>query len=462
MIYLIIEGIGNPRLIGFMSWIIALLVISFLILLTALYVAAEFSAVSTRRPRLVQMATEGNGLARQVLPIIGNPRQLDNYIAACQVGITVTSLLLGYFGQAQLTPVIAPLVSNLGSLSEATARTIATTSILVLLTALQMVLGELVPKAVGIQYPEQLALITYVPIRWSMIVFKPLIWLFNGSGRLILRLLGKTTENRHFHIHAPQEILMLFEESGASGKLDREERRLLQNSLQLREMAIRQVMIPRNRMLASPVDTPCGELLSLLADSQFSRMPLYDGTVDNIVGIAHLKDLVCLAQLPGQTDMRQAMREVLFVPETMPVDKVFAELQRRRLHVAIILDEYGGTAGLVTLEDLIEELFGELKDEYDPEALPPIRVLPDHHVQVRGDLLIAELNELLGLYLFSERVDTVGGLILSSLGHIPKINEKVQIAGQTLKVDAMSGKAVAVVSLEITAEQLQHLQEIIQ
>jgi CBS domain containing-hemolysin-like protein len=445
-----------------MYWLIAVLVVTFLILLTALYVAAEFSAVSARRPRLVQMAAEGHPLARQVLPIIRDPVRLDTYIAACQVGITISSLLLGFYGQAQLTPVIAPLLTGLGRFSEATARTVATTGMLVLLTSLQMVLGELVPKAVGIQYPERLALTTYIPILWSMILFKPLIWFFNGSGRLILRLLGKSSESRHFHIHAPQEILMLVEESSAGGQLDREERRLLENSLQLRELAVRQVMVPRNRMLASSIDTPCDELLALLADSQFSRMPLFDGSIDNIIGIAHLKDLVCLRQLPGQPDMRQVMREVLFVPETMSADEAFGEMQKHHYHVAIVLDEYGGTAGLVTLEDLIEELFGELKDEFDPEALPPVRTLPDQRVQVRGDVLVAELNELLGIYLPSEGVDTVGGLILSTLGHIPKSNEKVQIDDLTLKVDAMSGKAVAAVSLEVTPEQMQRLQETIQ
>jgi CBS domain containing-hemolysin-like protein len=445
-----------------MYWLIAVLVISFLILLTALYVAAEFSAVSARRPRLVQMAAEGNALARQVLPIIRDPSRLDAYIAACQVGITISSLLLGFYGQAQLTPVIAPLLTGLGRFSEPTARTLATTGMLVLLTALQMVLGELVPKAVGIQYPERLALATYIPMRWSMILFRPLIWFFNGSGRLILRVLGKSSESRHFHIHAPQEILMLVEESSAGGQLDREERRLLENSLQLRELAVRQVMVPRNRMLASPVDTPCDKLLSLLADSQYSRLPLYDGSIDNIIGIAHLKDLVCLRQLPGQPQMREVMRDVLFVPETMAADEVFGEMQKGHFHVAIVLDEYGGTAGLVTLEDLIEELFGELKDEFDPEALPPVRTLPDRRVQVRGDVLVAELNELLGLFLPSEGVDTVGGLIQSQLGHIPKTNEKVQIEDLILKVDAMSGKAVAAVSLEVTPEQLQRLQETIQ
>jgi CBS domain containing-hemolysin-like protein len=444
-----------------MTWFFVFLVITILILLTALYVAAEFSAVSARRPRLVQMAAEGNRAARSFLPIVRDPRRLDDYIAACQVGITIASLVLGYYGQARLTPVIAPWLSGLGRLSEAAARSIATSGVLVLLTALQMILGELVPKAVGIQYPERLAILTAAPMRWSMILFRPLIWIFNGSGRLILRLFGKGAHSEHFHLHNPQELMMLFEESSAGGALDQEERRLLKSSLELRQLAVRQVMIPRNRMLAEPAGRPCRELLSELADSHFSRLLLFDGTVDNVSGFVHLKDLLCLSQLPDQDDVRPAIRPVLFLPETLPVDQAFARLQRQRIHVAIVLDEYGGTAGMVTLEDLIEEIFGELQDEFDPQSAPPVRILSENQVQVRGDMRINELNELLELYLPTEDIDTIGGLVLSSLGSLPRVADQIEIDGVSLQVDAMDGRAVTVVRLTVSPEQVQRLRELI-
>jgi CBS domain containing-hemolysin-like protein len=445
-----------------MAWFLVFSIITILILLTALYVAAEFSAVSARRPRLVQMAAEGNRLARSLLPIVRDPGRLDTYIAACQVGITLSSLVLGFYGQAQLTPAIAPLLSNFGNLSEPLAVSIATSGVLILLTALQMILGELVPKSIGIQYPERLALLTAIPMQWSIALFKPLIWLFNGSGQLILRLSGIAVRSEHTHLHDPEEIIMLFEESGAGGLLDQEERRLLKNSLQLRELAVRQVMIPRNRMLAAPADQPSEALLALLADSPFSRLPVYDGSVDNIIGMLHLKDLLCLRLQTGQQDVRDAMRPVLFVPETMPVDQVFAQLQRQRYHVAVVLDEYGGTAGLVTLEDLIEEIFGDLKDEFDVEATPPIRIISENQVQVRGDMLVDELNELLGLFLPSEDVDTIGGLVLSRSGHVPKVHEQIELGDVILEVVEMDGKAVSAVNLSVTPEQMQRLKESIQ
>jgi CBS domain containing-hemolysin-like protein len=444
-----------------MTWFFVFLVITILILLTALYVAAEFSAVSARRPRLVQMAAQGNRTARLLLPIVRDPRRLDDYIAASQVGITISSLVLGYYGQAQLTPVITPWLAGLGRLAEAAARSIATSGVLILLTALQMILGELVPKAIGLQYPERLALVTAGPMRWSMALFRPLIWLFNGSGRLVLRLVGEKAHNEHFHLHNPQELVMLFEESSAGGALDREERRLLKSSLELRQLAVRQVMMPRNRMLAEPAGRPRRELLAELADSHFSRLLLFEGTVDNIVGFVHLKDLPCLGQHPDQEDVRRAIRPVLFLPETLPVDQAFARLQRQRIHVAIVLDEYGGTAGMVTLEDLIEEIFGELQDEFDPETIPPIRILSENQVQVRGDMLIEELNELLDLYLPVEDIDTIGGLVLSTLGSIPKEADQVEVDGVTMQVDEMEGRAVQAVRLFVTPEQVERLQELI-
>lgn len=442
-----------------MPWIAVLLTITILILINALYVAAEFSTVSARRSRLAQIAAGGNPLARLLLPIVHDPRRLDTYIAACQLGITASSLLLGFYGQSQLTPRVAPLLAGFGGLGEAALLSLAATSVLILLTFLQVIMGELVPKSISIQYPERLALLTALPMKWSTILLRPLIWFFNGSGRLLMRLTGLEVETPHTHIHAPQEILLLFEESTAGGLLDPEERRLLKNSLEMRQTAVRQVMIPRNRMLASPAGQPCHELLSLLADSPFSRLPLYEQSVDNIVGFVHLKDLLCLSLQPGEQEVRAVMRSVLFVPETMPADRVFAQLQRQRLHLAIVLDEYGGTAGFVTLEDLIEEVFGELQDEFDLDTGPPVRLVAENRIQVRGDMLVDELNEALDLILPSAEVDTIGGLVLNSLGHVPKVGERVELEGVTIMVDAMDGKGVTSVSLEITPEQRALLDE---
>jgi putative hemolysin len=444
-----------------MTWIIALLIIFFLISINAFYVAAEFSTVSARRSKLVQIAAEGNALARVLVPIVRDRRLLDTYVATCQIGITVSSLLLGFFGQSRLTPYVASLISSSDLLTSGAVLSITAVGVLLFLTTIQVILGELVPKSIGIQYPEQLALATILPMRWSTFLFKPLIWILNGSGRLILRMIGfsKEMEDAHTHIHTPREIMMLFEESSAGGQLDVEERRLLKNSLELREIPVRQVMIPRTRMLSASMDQTCEELLRLLADSPFSRLPLFEGTVDNVIGMVHLKDLLCLQLKEGVQDVRQAMRPVLFVPESTLAGSVFALLQNKRYHVAIVLDEYGGTSGFVTLEDLIEEIFGELQDEFDEQSIPPIRLVSDHWVEVRGDMIIDELNEALGLFLSSEEVDTIGGWVVNALGQIPEVGAVVNIDDNQVVVEQMQGNAVTLIRIKITPQQLERLNE---
>jgi putative hemolysin len=442
-----------------MTWIIAFLIIFILIFINALYVAAEFSTVSARRSRLVQIASDGNPLARMLVPVVRDRRSLDTYVTTCQIGITVSSLLLGFFGQSRLTPAIATVISVPEGISKGTIFSITAILVLLFLTTLQVILGELVPKSLGIQYPEQLALATIIPMRWSTIVFKPLIWILNGSDRLFLRLSGlsQDLEDAHTHIHTAREILILFEESSAAGELDLEERRLLKNSLHLREVPIRQVMIPRTRMLSAPVDQNCDELLGVLADSPFSRLPLFDGTIDNIVGIVHLKDLLCLCHKGEKRDERYAMRPALFVPESTLAGSVFALLQNKRYHVAIVLDEYGGTSGIVTLEDLIEVIFGELQDEFDEQIIPPIRKVDENWVEIHGDMLIDELNEALGLFLPSEDVDTIGGWITTTLGHIPGVSEEIEFEEIQLVVQQMQGNAIHLVLMRVNKDHLENL-----
>lgn len=442
----------------FMNWVVIFTTITILIAFNSLYVAAEFATVSARRSRLAQMAEEGSRTARMLLPYVEDVHQLDMYVAACQIGITISSLVLGFYGQASLTTILTALMSDLGSFSVAAAQPIAFIIVLALLTVLQVVLGELVPKNIGVQYPEWLATLTIIPMKWSLILFKPLIWLFNGSGRLILRIIGLSEATEQAHIHAPDEILMLVEESGAGGLLKEEERRLLENTLRLRELAVRQVMIPRTRMVAAPVDLPSDELLKLLAESPFSRLPLYSESVDKIVGLVHLKDLLCLHRHDHPQDVRQIMREVQFLFENTAVEEAFFRLQQQQYNVAIVLDEYGGTAGMVTLEDLIEEIFGELQDEFDVD-IPAVQIQSDNRVVVRGDTLVADLNEWLDLYLSHAEVDTIGGLILNELGRIPEEMEEICIEGVIVRIDSMEGNGVKSVSLIVSPEKARQLRE---
>lgn len=482
-------------------------VIAFLIFVNGLYVAAEFSAVSARRPRLAQMASEGSRAAQSILTILEEPRFLDTYVAACQLGITVSSLVLGYYGQAQLTELVSPLLINWGQSTEV-ADSIATTVILIGLTILQVVLGELMPKNVGIQYPERLAMLTVIPMRWSMWLFQPLVWVFNGSGALILALFGRSHVAEHAHVHSPEEIRMLVEESGAGGVLQEEEQRLLVNTLELRNLTARKMMIPRNRMITASADLEIDELLVLLANSPYSRLPLYEESVDNVLGVIHLKDLLYLfhhvhtAHPPERaasqdgadnhaardTKVRSIMHSVAYVPETMPAEDLLTIMQQNHQNMAIVIDEYGGTAGMVTMEDLFEEIIGEFEDEFDPE-FASLQLHPGNQVLVRGDVQIEDLNEWLGLNLPTDAADTIGGLIFSELGTLPQVGETVTLtelpsteyaendenaleeedastpageaSGVAVVVERMYRNSVAEVKMQVTSEQVAKLHELV-
>jgi CBS domain containing-hemolysin-like protein len=441
-----------------MNWLIIFAIIAILIGFNALYVAGEFATISARRPRLSQMAQEGNRAARLLLPYTEDVQKLDTYVAACQIGITLSSLVLGFYGQASLSSVLIPLFATLGTLSRATAESLAAVVVLGFLTLLQVVLGELVPKNIGVQYPERLATLTIRPVKWSLTFFAPLIWLFNGTGRFVLRLLGIAEASAHTHTHAPEEILMLIEESGAGGVLDQEEERLLKNTLRLRALTVRQVMIPRNRILAAAADTDSRELLRLLAESPYSRLPLYEDSIDHIVGLVHLKDLFYLEQQQTGATGRAVMRDVPFSIEAASVQDVFVMLQTSGSRLAIVLDEFGGTAGMVTLEDLIEAIFGDLRDEFDLDR-PAIQVLPDNRVLVQGDMLISDLNERLRLNLERDQVNTVGGLILNKMGRLPREQEELVLENVVLRVEQMSGNSVDQVSLSVSPETASQLRE---
>jgi CBS domain containing-hemolysin-like protein len=437
-----------------MNWLALIVIIAVLIFFSALYVAAEFSTVSARRSRLSQLAAENNRLAKTLLTIVEDRQLLDRYVATCQIGITLSNLLIGYFGQQQLTALIRPWFINLGSLSEIAAQSISATSTLLVLTILQVLIGELVPKNIGIQYPESLAMLTLGPMRWSMTVFRPLIWFFNGSGEFLLRLFRMDMMGEHAHIHSPGEIMMLVEESGQGGVLRKEEQRLLKNTLELREAKVREVMIPRPYMLSAPGSLGTNELFAAIVNSPYSRLPIYEGSIDNIVGVVHLKDLLCLED----DSVEKIVKPVPLIPETTPVRTVFSLLQRRHLQVAIVLDEFGGTAGMVTLEDLIEEIFGELQDEFDT-VIPTVRVLSDEWVWIRGDTLIADLNEWFDLHLPEEDADTIGGLVLYQFDRVPSLGEAVNVGGQVFEVEKMRGRGVTAVRMRAAPGIIQRLRE---
>jgi len=426
------------------------LIVTLLVLVNAFYVSAEFSSVSVRRTRIIQLAAEGNRFALMLQPILVSRQRLDNYVAACQLGITVTSLSLGFYGQSRIADSLRPLLLDLGGLQDAAAESIAATGVLLLLTMLQVLLGELVPKSVGVRFPERLALLTVVPMRWSVAVLRPLIWFFNGAGQLILRFLRVAPADGHSRTYLPGEIELLVAESAKGGLLDAEERVMLRNIFRLSGLVAHQVMIPRPRIEAAPVDIPPRELLKLIADSSYTRIPIYERDVDHIIGFVHLKDIfrVCLAEGDQNVRLHDFLREALFVPEMMPVDELWNLLKSGHHYMAIVFDEYGGTAGLVTQEDLIEEVFGELQDEFDQEV-PLIARDEMGGVTLRGDVLVADVNEYLLLNLPADRANTIGGLVSSLLGRPARVGDQVTVGAQTLHVGAVDELAVTQVSVPL-------------
>ncbi|WP_119069621.1 hemolysin family protein [Aggregatilinea lenta] len=430
------------------------LVVTLMLAINALYVAGEFAAVSARRPRIAQLAHEGNRLAQMLLPVIENPHRLDSYIAASQVGITLSSIVLGIYGEREIAPRIEPALEGLplGS-GDLAAAGLAAILVLAVLTTLQVVFGELVPKAISLRYPEEVALYTAIPMRWSGdFLLRPLILLLNGSGALILKLLGAEYGGHSSHVHSPEEIMILIGESEEGGLVDAEERRLLDNVFRTSELTAGEIAVPRTRLVAASVEMPVRTALKLAAESAYTRIPIYQGDMDHPVGFVHLRDLFRLYQENPDATIETILRPLIYVPETMPANDVWEAMDRDQSYLAMVFDEYGGTVGMVTREDLIEELFGEVQDEFDAED-PLIAKGEDGKYIVRGDTLISTLNEYLDLDLPDTYAYTVGGLVLHAMGRIPKPDDEVRVQDILLHVDSVNEHSIQKISLTLPRDE---------
>ncbi|ACY14646.1 hemolysin family protein [Haliangium ochraceum] len=339
-------------------------IIVLLIALNAFYVAAEFAAVGVRRSRIQQLAADGGRLAKRLLPVVSDAAALDRYIAACQVGITVSSLLLGAFGQATLAPPLGHMLESVAGVSETAGYSIATGVILLCLTAAQMVLGELFPKALALRFPAEVAQYTVIPMRGSLRLFSVLIALLNGSGLLLLKLLGVKHESSR-HVHSPQEIDFLLRESSQGGVIAPEEMRRLHNALHLSGRTAGQLMVPREQIVAISVRASSDEILTLATESPFTRLPVYRDHLDEIVGLLHTKDVLLTKLERGfLPPLRRLMRPAVTAPADTPADRLLFMFQEQHSQQALVTGEDGRVVGLVTLEDALADLFGELADEF--------------------------------------------------------------------------------------------------
>jgi putative hemolysin len=336
--------------------LVDVLVVLVLLAVNALYVAAEFAAVSTRRSRIRQLAEDGHRLAVHLLPVLEHPQRLDRYIATSQVGITLSSLLLGAYGQATMAVDLAPHVGAWLGLDAAAAWSVSSVGVLLVLTALQVLFGELMPKSVALQYPTPLALATYWPMRWTLATLGWFINFLNGSALLLLRLLRRP-ETGHRHIHSPEEIELLIAESRDGGLLEPDEHVRLQRALRFSLRTARQLMIPRDQVSALDIRTPIRDVYARAMASPYTRFPVFDGSLDRVVGILNSKPLL-LRRLAGNavTDLRDVLRPPLFVNERLTGDRLVALLRERRAHQAIVQDGSGHVIGVVSLEYLLREL----------------------------------------------------------------------------------------------------------
>ena len=422
------------------------IVIALLVGVNALYVAAEFAAVAVQKSQIALLARGGNRRAVGLASVLEDSAQLDRYIAACQIGITLSSLVAGAYGQATIALELGPWLEGAFELGATAAETSAFVLVLLILTTVQVVLGELVPKSLALQFPERAALATYLPVRWSVALYRGFIWLLNGSGFLLLKPFG-VTPGGHEHVHSPEEIAILLAESHRGGALSADAHRRLDRGLQLSARTVRQMMTPRSEVYAIEVSTPPGEVLRRIQESPYSRLPVYRKSLDHILGAISTKDVVGLFAAGREVPpLAQLLRPIPFVPGSLRSHRFVRYLQQQRSSKAIVVDEHGGMRGIISIEDVLGELFGEIGDELkQPES--GAEALPDGTVRLPGAMRLDDAEPWLRAR-WAGPAATVGGHIVATLGRLPSEGELLEIDGVQLKVAEMSPTVVRWVVVE--------------
>ena len=402
-----------------------------LVLLNGFFVATEFAIVKVRATRLRELAEAGSGSARVAQKVVS---QLSAYLSACQLGITGASLGLGWVGEPAFAHFFESAFSALGPWATASAHAAALTLAFLLITVLHIVLGEQAPKALAIQHAETTALVVARPVDLFFRVFYPVIWALNTMANGTLRLLGISPDKGEDAGHSEEELRILLAESTGGGSQGERRRMLLEQALEFPSRRVRQLMVPRADIAYLDVLNPLQEILDTVRREGYTRYPLCRDHLDEVIGIVHVRDLFANAEtLRTSDDVARLAREPLFVPESATADRLLRLFQQRRLHMAIVVDEYGGTSGLATLEDVIEELAGEIQDEFDVEA-PAVEEAGDGLVRVSGSFPVADLARRLGVDIDTEDAVTVGGLIQEGLGRMARTGDVVRVGDLGLAV----------------------------
>jgi putative hemolysin len=414
-----------------------LLAVAALILLNGFFVAAEYGLVTARRTRIRELDEQGKRSARAVMAIIAEP---PRFIAAMQLGVTLTSLAIGAVGENVLKDLFDPWVATL----------LAIILAFLIITFFHVVIGELVPKGIALKYSERTALAVSAPVRGFFVLFAPLIWVLQRTTELILRGLGMEPPGADGDVHSEAELKMLLDRSQQFGEIEEGEQQMISKVFDFGDKEAADVMVPRPEVVALSIDLPPEEALKAVMDSPYTRYPVYGESLDEIVGILHVRDLFAALMDRGiaEVQITDLVRQVYFVPETKDLASLLAEFRAQNLHLAIVLDEYGSMEGIVTLEDLLEEIVGEIEDEFD---LPDdsIERIDEHTVRINGTFPIDHFNEQLGTDLPLEDYHTVAGFVFGQLGRAPEAGDEVEHDGIRFRIDEVEGTRIQALTVTL-------------
>ncbi|PGZ09400.1 hypothetical protein COE30_08745 [Bacillus cereus] len=417
-----------------------------LIALTAFFVAAEFAIVKVRSSRIDSLIAEGNNRATSVKTVITN---LDEYLSACQLGITVTALGIGWFGKPALKQMFDTLFAN-WNISTQLADIFAVTLVFLFITFLHVVIGELAPKTFAIQKAEQVSLFVAKPLIFFYRIAFPFIWILNGSARVITKLLGLKPPKGHDEVHSEEELRLLVSESYKNGEINQSEYKYVNKIFEFDDRIAKEIMVPRTEMHIISKEMPAEEALQKMSQEKYTRYPVVDGDKDHVIGFVNFKDIFTdfvQHKAVSKKKVEQYIRPIILVIDSIPIHDLFLKMQKERTHIAILIDEYGGTSGLVTVEDILEEIVGDIQDEFDTDEQPEIQQVSETKTILEGKVLVSDVNTLLGLTIDDNGVDTIGGWILTKNIDIAE-EDSIEIENYKFCVKELDGRYIK--RLEVT------------
>lgn len=425
-----------------MDSFLSFLLILFLVFLNGFFVASEFALVAVRKTRIDELVKKGNIFAKLVQ---NAQKDLDMYISATQLGITIASLALGWVGEPLIAHIIEPLFSFLPGISAAiSSHTVAVTLAFCLITFLHIVLGELAPKTIALQSAEKIALGIITPLTAFTVFFKPLIHALNATGIGVLKLV-RLYKPDLTSMHSEEEVKMILAQSAQTGAIPKKEVEMMENVFRLGEIPVKHIMLPRTDIIAFSLDATIQKVLPEIETSLHSRFPVYEDSVDSIVGFVHIKDLyqLLIKTKEGQKKLKETkiVRDIIQVPETKKIDRVLLDMRKKRIHIAVVNDEFGGTAGIVTLEDILESLVGEIQDEFEEPEIEMQRMSDGSYI-IDGLTPIEHLQTKFEVPLKGQGFTTIGGLIFGLLGREPKHGETLQIGNLTFTIEEIQKKRI--------------------